>query len=100
MGYLVGKATTEALLRMGEGAEYTVESVNAAIYGLTNMESDMWCKPWYYSSGPDLATSRTTPTAPSSQQDGQMVQFEDCFEIAGDRQQPAPGDPRRRGRMG
>ncbi len=63
MGYLVGKFTTEALLRMGEGAEYTVETVNAAIYALTDAESDMLCKPWYYTSGTGRATSRTTPTA-------------------------------------
>ena len=48
MGYLVGKFTTEALLRMGEGAEYTVETVNDAIYALTGAESDMLCKPWYF----------------------------------------------------
>ena len=66
MGYLVGKTTTEALLRMGEGAEYTVESVNQAIYDLTDMESDMWCKPWYYSSGIKRTSSRTAPTCPTT----------------------------------
>ena len=53
MGYLAGKAATEALLRMGEGAEYTAETVNEAFRTLTNVESDMWCKPWYFSSGLD-----------------------------------------------
>jgi branched-chain amino acid transport system substrate-binding protein len=80
MGYLVGKTTTEALLRMGENAEYTVESVNAAIYGLTDMESDMWCKPWYYSSGTGANVSNNTDRTVTPQ-DGKMVQAEDCFEI-------------------
>jgi branched-chain amino acid transport system substrate-binding protein len=80
MGYLVGKATTEALLRMGEGAEYTVESVNEAIYGLTDVESDMWCKPWYYSSGTGANVSNNTDRTVSPQ-GGKMVQVEDCFEI-------------------
>jgi len=87
MGYLVGKTTTEALLRMGEGAEYTVESVNEAIYGLTDMESDMWCKPWYYSSGiqsdqfPNGANVSNNTDRTVTPQGGKMVQAEDCFEI-------------------
>jgi branched-chain amino acid transport system substrate-binding protein len=80
MGYLVGKFTTEALLRMGEGAEYTVETVNAAIYGLTNAESDMLCRPWYYTSttGANVSNNTDRTVAP---RDGVMVQMEDCFDI-------------------
>jgi branched-chain amino acid transport system substrate-binding protein len=81
MGYLVGKFTTEALLRMGEGAEYTVESVNQAIYDLTGAESDMLCKPWYYSSGTGANVSNNTDRTVVPQ-GGVMVQKEDCFEIA------------------
>jgi branched-chain amino acid transport system substrate-binding protein len=80
MGYLVGKFTTEALLRMGEGAEYNVETVNAAIYALTNAESDMLCKPWYYSSGTGSNVSNNTDRTVVPQ-DGNMVQKEDCFPI-------------------
>jgi branched-chain amino acid transport system substrate-binding protein len=81
MGYLVGKFTTEALLRMGEDAEYTVESVNAAIYDLTNAESDMLCKPWYYTSGVGANVSNNTDRTVSPD-GGVMVQVEDCFEVA------------------
>jgi branched-chain amino acid transport system substrate-binding protein len=80
MGYLVGKFTTEALLRMGEGAEYNVETVNAAIYALTNAESDMLCKPWYYSSGTGANVSNNTDRTVAPM-DGNMVQVEDCFDI-------------------
>ena len=81
MGYLVGKFTTEALLRMGPDAEYTVESVNAAIYALTGAESDMLCKPWYYSSGTGANVSNNTDRTVVPE-DGNMVLFEDCFDIA------------------
>jgi branched-chain amino acid transport system substrate-binding protein len=81
MGYLVGKATTEALLRMGEGAEYNVETVNAAIGGLTDMESDMWCKPWYFSNNLGTGNVSNNTDRTVVPQDGNMVQFEDCFEI-------------------
>jgi branched-chain amino acid transport system substrate-binding protein len=81
MGFLTAKVATEALLRMGEGAEYTVESVNDAFYNLTNMESDMWCRPWYYSSGPDLANVSNNTDRTVVPQGGAMVQTEDCFDI-------------------
>jgi branched-chain amino acid transport system substrate-binding protein len=81
MGYLVGKFTTEALLRMGEDAEYTVETVNEAIYSLTNAESDMLCKPWYYTSGTGANVSNNTDRTVSPD-GGVMVQVEDCFEVA------------------
>ena len=87
MGYLVGKFTTEALLRMGEGAEYTVESVNQAIYDLSGAESDMLCKPWYYSSGissdqfPNGANVSNNTDRTVTPMGGKMVQAEDCFEI-------------------
>ena len=55
--------------------------MNAAIYGLTDMESDMLCKPWYYSSGPELANVSNNTDRTVVPQDGKMVQDEDCFEI-------------------
>ncbi len=80
MGYLVGRFTTEALLSLGEGAEYTVESVNGAIYALKGMASDMLCKPWYYSSGTGANVSNNTDrtVAPLGEI---MVQVEDCFDV-------------------
>jgi branched-chain amino acid transport system substrate-binding protein len=82
MGYLAAKAATEALLRMGEDAEYTPETVNEAFKGLTNVESDMWCKPWYFSSGlPDGNVSNNTDYTVTPAGD-RMDLVEDCFEIA------------------
>lgn len=80
MGYLVGKFTTEALLRMGEGAEYTVETVNAAIYALTGAESDLLCKPWYYTSGTGQNVSNNTDRTVAPDGD-KMSQVEDCFDV-------------------
>ena len=82
MGFLIAKSATEALLRMGPDAEYTIESVNAAIRGLDNMESDMWCKPWYFSN--DLGTGNVSNNTDRTvvPEDGNMVLLEDCFDIA------------------
>jgi branched-chain amino acid transport system substrate-binding protein len=88
MGYLAAKAATEALLRMGEGAEYTQESVNEAFRSLTDVESDMWCKPWYFSSGlPEGNVSNNTDYTVVPAGD-RMDLTEDCFEIAA-----LPGNP-------
>jgi branched-chain amino acid transport system substrate-binding protein len=81
MGYLVGKFTTEALLRMGPDAEYTVETVNAAIGSLVNAESDMLCKPWYFSNNLGTGNVSNNTDRTVVPQDGNMVQKEDCFEI-------------------
>jgi branched-chain amino acid transport system substrate-binding protein len=82
MGYLAAKAATEALLRMGEGAEYTAETVNEAFRTLTGVQSDMWCKPWYFSSGlPDGNVSNNTDYTVVPAGD-RMDLKEDCFEIA------------------
>jgi branched-chain amino acid transport system substrate-binding protein len=79
MGYLIGRATTEALLRV-EG-DFTVESVNEAIVNLKGFESDMLCKPWYYTNGSSANVSNNTDRTVSPQ-GGKMVQLEDCFEVA------------------
>jgi branched-chain amino acid transport system substrate-binding protein len=93
MGYLAAKAATEALLRMGEGAEYTQESVNEAFNSLTNMESDMLCKPWYFSSGiPDGNVSNNTDYTVVPAGD-RMDLKEDCFEIAALPGWPDKGNP-------
>ncbi|MGD9999279.1 MAG: ABC transporter substrate-binding protein [Ilumatobacteraceae bacterium] len=79
MGFLIGKATTEALLHV-EG-DFTVESVNEAILNLKGIESDMWCKPWYYTNGSSANVSNNTDRTVAPM-DGKMVQVEDCFDIA------------------
>jgi branched-chain amino acid transport system substrate-binding protein len=82
MGYLAAKAATEALLRMGEGAEYTPETVNEAFRTLTGMESDMLCKPWYFSSGLDEGNVSNNTDYTVVPAGDRMDLLEDCFEIA------------------
>lgn len=79
MGYLIGRATTEALLSV-EG-DFTVESVNEAIVNIKGFESDMLCKPWYYTNGSSANVSNNTDRTVAPL-DGKMVQVEDCFDIA------------------
>jgi branched-chain amino acid transport system substrate-binding protein len=79
MGYLIGRATTEALLHVQ--GDFTVESVNDAIFNLKDVESDMWCKPWYYTNGASANVSNNTDRTVAPK-DGKMVQVEDCFEVA------------------
>jgi len=79
MGYLVGRFTTEALLSID--GDITKESVNEAILNLKGMASDMLCKPWYYQNGSSANVSNNTDRTVTPQ-DGNMVQQEDCFEIA------------------
>ncbi|HEX6657956.1 MAG TPA: ABC transporter substrate-binding protein [Ilumatobacter sp.] len=82
MGYLAAKAATEALLRMGEGADYTAETVNEAFRTLTGMESDMLCKPWYFSSGLDEGNVSNNTDYTVVPAGDRMDLLEDCFEIA------------------
>ncbi len=79
MGYLMGRFTTEALLSID--GEITKESVNEAIFNLTGMASDMLCKPWYYQNGSSANVSNNTDRTVAPQ-DGNMVEVEECFEIA------------------
>lgn len=79
MGYLAGRAATEALL--GIQGDITKESVNEAFKTLTNFSSDIWCKPWYFASTLDANVSNNVDLTVAPQ-DGNMIQVEDCFEIA------------------
>jgi branched-chain amino acid transport system substrate-binding protein len=85
MGYLAGRVATEALL--GIEGEITKESVNEAFRSLKNISSDIWCKPWYFDStvGSNVSNNVDLTVAP---RDGNMVQVEECFEIA-----DLPGNP-------
>lgn len=80
MGYLVGRMTTDALL--GIDGDITKESVNDAIFAIDNFESDMLCTPWYYDSGVADGNVANNSDRTVSPQGDQMVQVEDCFEIA------------------
>jgi branched-chain amino acid transport system substrate-binding protein len=85
MGYLAGRVATDALL--GIEGDITKESVNEAFRSITNFVSDIWCAPWYYDStvGSNVSNNIDLTVAP---QDGNMVQVEECFEIA-----ELPGNP-------
>jgi branched-chain amino acid transport system substrate-binding protein len=81
MGYLMGKFMTNALEAV-EGDEYNIDTVNAAVFGLKNQETDILCEPWYYGEAPlHIPNNVDWTTTPK---DGVMVITEDCFEISGD----------------
>jgi branched-chain amino acid transport system substrate-binding protein len=79
MGYLAGRIATDALMHI-EG-DITKESVNEAFQSVTNFVSDIFCAPWYYDStvGSNVSNNIDLTVAP---EDGNMVQVEECFEIA------------------
>jgi branched-chain amino acid transport system substrate-binding protein len=79
MGYLAGRVATDAL--MGIDGEITKESVNEAFRGIKNFVSDIWCQPWYFESGTGANVSNNVDLTVAPR-DGEMVQLEDCFEIA------------------
>ena len=79
MGYLAGRVATDALL--GIEGEITKESVNEAFRSITNFVSDIWCAPWYYESGTGSNVSNNIDLTVAPE-DGNMVQVEECFEIA------------------
>jgi branched-chain amino acid transport system substrate-binding protein len=85
MGYLAGRVATDALL--GIEGDITKESVNEAFRNIKNFASDIWCRPWYFDStvGSNVSNNVDITVAP---EDGNMVQVEDCFEIA-----ELPGNP-------
>jgi branched-chain amino acid transport system substrate-binding protein len=85
MGYLAGRVATDALL--GIEGDITKESVNEAFRSIKNFASDIWCRPWYFDStvGSNVSNNVDITVTP---QDGNMVQTEDCFEIA-----ELPGNP-------
>jgi branched-chain amino acid transport system substrate-binding protein len=79
MGYLAGRVATDAL--MGIQGDITKESVNEAFRGVKNFVSDIWCQPWYFESGTGANVSNNVDLTVAPR-DGEMVQLEDCFEIA------------------
>jgi branched-chain amino acid transport system substrate-binding protein len=85
MGYLAGRIATDALL--GIEGEITRESVNEAFRNVKNFVSDIFCKPWYFDSGTGSNVSNNTDLTVVPM-DGNMVQTEECFEIAA-----LPGNP-------
>jgi branched-chain amino acid transport system substrate-binding protein len=85
MGYLAGRVATDAL--MGIQGDITKETVNEAFKNVKNFVSDIWCAPWYFESGTGSNVSNNIDLTVAPE-DGNMVQVEECFEIA-----DLPGNP-------
>jgi branched-chain amino acid transport system substrate-binding protein len=80
MGYLMGEFMTNALETVD--GEYTVQSVNEAVFNLKDQETDILCRPWYYGKAPlHIPNNVDWTSTPSG---GKMVIKEDCFEISED----------------
>ncbi|HEY1282586.1 MAG TPA: ABC transporter substrate-binding protein, partial [Acidimicrobiales bacterium] len=79
MGYLAGRVATDALL--GIQGDITKDSVNNAFKNIKDFSSDIWCKPWYFSStvGQNVSNNNDITVTP---QGANMVKKEDCFAIA------------------
>ena len=80
MGYLMGEFMTNALETVQ--GDYTLQSVNQAVFNLKDQKTDILCRPWYYGKAPlHIPNNVDWTTTPQS---GKMVIKEDCFEISGD----------------
>jgi branched-chain amino acid transport system substrate-binding protein len=80
MGYLMGEFMTNALETVQ--GDYTLESVNEAVFNLKNQKTDILCRPWYYGKAPLHIPNNVDWT--STPESGHMVIKEDCFEISED----------------
>jgi branched-chain amino acid transport system substrate-binding protein len=80
MGYLMGEFMTNALETVK--GDYTLESVNQAVFNLKNQQTDILCRPWYFGKAPLHIPNNVDWTSTPSQ--GKMVIKEDCFEISED----------------
>jgi len=82
MGFLAGRLMTEALLQVNAQDPAKLDdpaAVNEAVKNLV-MNSDLWCKTWYFGDLPAHVPNNTDRTVVPK--DGKMVLKEDCFEIA------------------
>jgi branched-chain amino acid transport system substrate-binding protein len=80
MGYLMGEFMTNALETVQ--GDYTLQSVNEAVFNLKNQKTDILCRPWYFGKAPLHIPNNVDWTSTPSQ--GKMVIKEDCFEISED----------------
>ena len=80
MGYLMGEFMTNALETVQ--GDYTVQSVNEAVFNLKDQKTDILCRPWYYGKAPLHIPNNVDWTSTPKQ--GKMVIKEDCFDISGD----------------
>jgi branched-chain amino acid transport system substrate-binding protein len=80
MGYLMGEFMTNALETVQ--GDYTLQSVNEAVFNLKNQKTDILCRPWYFGKAPLHIPNNVDWTSTPKQ--GKMVIKEDCFEISED----------------
>jgi branched-chain amino acid transport system substrate-binding protein len=78
MGYMAGKFATIALLNV-KGA-VTAKSYNAAVKNLSNIKTDMLCKPWYVGNLAYHIPSNWDITV--TYKGGKVVVAEKCFPIS------------------
>jgi branched-chain amino acid transport system substrate-binding protein len=77
MGYLMGKFMTNALENVQ--GDYTLKSVNDAVFALKNQETDILCNPWYTGHAPlHIPNNVDYTTTPSK---GHMVIKDGCIPI-------------------
>jgi branched-chain amino acid transport system substrate-binding protein len=78
MGFMDGRFATIALLNVK--GPVTAKSYNAAVRKLTNVKTDILCKPWYAYKLPYHIPNNTDITV--DYKDGKVVVKEKCFDIA------------------
>ena len=80
MGFLDAEMATAALEKV-KGA-YTLQSVNAAIKGITNYKTQMLCKPFTYGNYSEHIPNNTDYTVTPSSSGGTMVVAQGCTAIS------------------
>ena len=78
MGFMDGRFATIALLNVK--GPVTAKSYNASVRKLTNVKTDILCKPWYAYKLPYHIPNNTDITV--DYKDGKVVVKEKCFDIA------------------
>jgi branched-chain amino acid transport system substrate-binding protein len=80
MGFLAAEMATNALEKV-KGA-YTLQSVNAAIKGITNYKTEMLCKPFTYGNYSEHIPNNTDYTVTPSATGGTMVVAQGCTPVS------------------
>jgi branched-chain amino acid transport system substrate-binding protein len=79
-GFLAAKILTDTLLQLPED-QLTQEGINAAIAEITNYQTDLLCKPWYYGPGPNHVPNNADWTVVL--QGDTFAEAEGCVDIPG-----------------
>lgn len=81
MGFLIGRIVVHALLEMDPADVDDPAKVNESIVGITNFNTDILCKPWYYGDLPAHVPNNWDYNVVPNGTDV-MELDRDCFEIA------------------